>query len=64
MSDPRTILKAEIDRLNFTPDERTLLLQYFTGNRERQEDAVFFLPDTDDDKLKYFKSLISTLGMF
>jgi hypothetical protein len=59
-----TTLKDEINRLNFTQDERTRLCKYFIGNIVRQEDAMYFLPSTDDERLKYFKSLISTPGMF
>ena len=44
-SDARKILKTEIGRLNFTQDERTRLLKYFTENKDRQDEAMFFLPE-------------------
>ena len=64
MSNEAKSLKTEIERLNFTRDEKMLLRKYFTENKERQENAMCFLPDTDDEKLEYLRCLISTPGMF
>ncbi|CAG8633634.1 10739_t:CDS:2, partial [Ambispora gerdemannii] len=45
-----------------SPEEKIALRQYFTGNKERQADAAYFLPDctTDDEKRDYLRSLVST----
>ncbi|RGB30529.1 kinase-like domain-containing protein, partial [Rhizophagus diaphanus] len=55
-------LRAEINRLGFTPEEQNSLHKYFIQNVEKLDVIVTFLPDypTDDDKRGYFKSLIST----
>lgn len=60
--DALTILRREINRLDFVQNEQSRLRKYFTDNVEKINVAVAFLPDftTDDEKRGYLKSLIST----
>ena len=66
MSDPLSILKGEIKRLGFVSDEKISLFGYFTGNEKNQTDALSLLDDcdTDEERRKYLRSLISPPGMF
>jgi len=66
MSDPLSILKREIKRLEFVSDEKISLFGYFTGNEKNQTDALSLLDDcdTDEEKCNYLRSLISQPGTF
>ena len=66
MSDQLSILKGVIKRLGFVSDEKISLFDYFTGNEKNQTDALSLLNDCDTDKerRKYLRSLISPPGMF
>ncbi|CAG8787794.1 6270_t:CDS:1, partial [Acaulospora morrowiae] len=63
MSDPNplSILKGEINRLEFVSGEKIRLLSHFTENVEKIAVAVSCLEDfdTDEDKRTYLRSLIS-----
>jgi len=57
-------LKREINRLGFVSDEKIRLLSYFTGNKDRQADALSCLEDLEDkEKCTYLRSLILMPGM-
>ena len=66
MSDQLSILKGVIKRLGFVSDEKISLFGYFTRNEKNQTDALSFLDDcdTDEERRKYLRSLISPPGMF
>ena len=66
MSDQIQTLRTLINTLGFTEEEKLALRKYFIGNEKRQNDALAFLPDypTDDAKLVFLRTLISTPGMF
>jgi len=66
MSDQLSILKGEIKRLDFVSDEKISLFTHFTENVEKIAVAVSCLDDcdTDEERRKYLRSLISPPGMF
>ncbi|CAB4400459.1 unnamed protein product [Rhizophagus irregularis] len=64
MSDQLSILKGVIKHLGFVSDEKISLFGYFTGNEKNQTDALSLLDDcdTDEERRKYLRSLISPPG--
>ena len=63
--DALATLRTEINRLGFTPNEQDSLRKYFTDNVEKINIVASFLIEcgTDEEKLGYLKSFISTPGM-
>src|SRR5436305_14153102 len=64
MTDQIQNLRTLINTLSFTEEEKIALQKYFIGNEIRQNDVLAFLPDypTDDAKLVFLRTLISTPG--
>lgn len=55
-----------INSSGFTEKEKNALQKYFIGDEKRQDDALIFLQylTTNEAKLDYLRTLISTPGMF
>ena len=60
------VIRTLINSLGFNEAEKDALRKYFFGNEKWQDDVLTFLPDypTNEEKLVFLRSLISTPGMF